>query len=280
MHGRRPDPKKIEVIKQMPSPKDLPQLRSLLGLLSHYGSFVKEMRSLRAPLDALLAKNAKFKWTRTCEECFNRAKEILTSDLLLAHYDPSQDIIVAADASNYGLGAVISHRYKDGSEKAIAHASRSLLPAEKNYSQIEKEALAIVFAVQKFRRMLHERWFTLLTDHKPLLTIFGSKKIPVYTANRLQRWAITLLAYDFNIQYRSTRSFGQADALSRLIANQSAQEEDRVIAAISIDDDISQTFVNTIRALPVTAREVKESTAKDRLLKQAVSYIQGSWPPR
>ncbi|PIO61562.1 hypothetical protein TELCIR_16908 [Teladorsagia circumcincta] len=200
-HGRRPDPKKIDVIKQMPSTKDLPQLQSFLGLLSHYGSFVKEVRRLRAPLDALLAKNAKFKWTRTCEECFNRAKEILTSDFLLAHYDPSQDI-VAADASNYGLGAVISHRYKDGSEKAMAHAYRSLLPAEKNYSQIEKEALAIVFAVQKFHRMLHGRRSTLLTDHKPLLTIFGSKKgIPVYTANRLQRWAITLLAYDFNIQY-------------------------------------------------------------------------------
>ncbi|PIO62365.1 hypothetical protein TELCIR_16080 [Teladorsagia circumcincta] len=162
-HGRRPDPKTIEVIDQMASPKDLPQLRSFLGLLSHYGSFVKEMRSLRAPLDALLAKNAKFKWTRTCEECFNRAKEILMSDLL-ARYDPSQDIIVAADASNYGLGAVISHRYKDGPEKAVAYAFRSLLPAEKNYSQIEKEALA---SIRRSKISQDATWTQVHTTNRP-----------------------------------------------------------------------------------------------------------------
>uniref|UniRef100_A0A7I4YQZ4 RT_RNaseH domain-containing protein n=1 Tax=Haemonchus contortus TaxID=6289 RepID=A0A7I4YQZ4_HAECO len=175
-------------------------------------------------------------------------------------YDPRQEIIVAADASNYGLGAVISHRYADGSEKAVAHASRSLQPADKkNYSQIEKEALALIFAVQKFHRMPHERKFTLLTDHKPLLAIFGSKKgIPVYTANRLQRWATTLLAYDFHIQYRSTDEFGQADALSRLIATYSAPEEERVIGAISGDEDIKDIFTNAVQALPVTADEVRK----------------------
>lgn len=279
--GRRPDPHKIDMIRRMPAPKDITQLRSFLGLLSHYGNFVKEMRDLRAPLDALLAKDAKFVWTSACHNSFNRAKAILCSDRLLAHYDPQQEIVVAADASNYGIGAVISHRYPDGSEKAIAHASRSLQPAEKNYSQIEKEGLALVFAVKKFHRMLHGRKFTLLTDHKPLLTIFrGKKGIPVYTANRLQRWATTLLGYDFNIQYRTTSNFGQADALSRLIADNSAPDEDRVIAAISVEDDILHTFTNAVRALPVTADEVKTATGRDPLLREVMKYTTWSWPKK
>ncbi|PIO75617.1 hypothetical protein TELCIR_02324 [Teladorsagia circumcincta] len=222
-HGRRHDLKKIEAITKMPAPKDISQLRSFLGLMSYYGSFIREMRSLRAPLDALLVKNAKFNWTKECNDSFNRAKAILSSDLHLAHYDPSHEIIVAADASNYGLGAVISHRYKNGSEKAVAHASRSLLPAEKNYSQVEKGGLAL---------------------------------------------------------YRSTEDFGQADALSRLIANHSALEKDRVIGVISADEDIRLTFANAVQALPVTADEVKEWTAKDLLLQQVNDYIRGTWPTK
>lgn len=114
---------------------------------------------------------------------------------------------------------MISHTYPDRSEKAIAHAARSLTMIERNYSQIEKEALSIIFAVKKFHKVLFGRQFTLLTDHKPLLTVFGSKKvIPVYTANRLQRWETTLPGYDFKIKYQPTTDFGQADALSGLIS--------------------------------------------------------------
>ncbi|KAK6764772.1 hypothetical protein RB195_024918 [Necator americanus] len=137
--GRHSDPEKIEVIRQMPVPKNVAEVRSFLGMINYYGSFVAEMRQLRAPLDALLKKNVPFKWNEECEAAFNRAKEVLASDLLLTHFDPSLDIIVAADASEHGIGAVILHRIPDGTEKAIWHASRSLTAAERNYGQIEKE---------------------------------------------------------------------------------------------------------------------------------------------
>ena len=92
------------------------------------------------------------------------------------HYDPKLEIIVASDAISYGVGSCILHKMPDGTKKPTAHASRTLLPVEKHYSQIEKEALGIIFVVTKFHRYLYGRIFTLHTDHKPLINIFGSKK--------------------------------------------------------------------------------------------------------
>uniref|UniRef100_A0A7I4YDM0 RNA-directed DNA polymerase n=1 Tax=Haemonchus contortus TaxID=6289 RepID=A0A7I4YDM0_HAECO len=125
----------------MSRPKDAAQERSFLGLINHYGAFVPKMRQLRAPLDALLKKGASPEWNSECETVFERAKEVLTSDLPLTHYDPKLPITVAAHVSDYGIGAVISHRYPDGTEKANYHASCSLTDAEKNYGQIERKAL-------------------------------------------------------------------------------------------------------------------------------------------
>uniref|UniRef100_A0A0N4W5J5 RNA-directed DNA polymerase n=1 Tax=Haemonchus placei TaxID=6290 RepID=A0A0N4W5J5_HAEPC len=231
-------------------------------------------------LDDLLRKNALFKWSAECQDAFQRAKDVLASDFLLTHYDPSKEIVIAADASEYRLGAVMSHRLSDGTKKAIHHASRSLTAAERNYGQVEKEALAITFALQKFHRYIYGRHFKLLTDHKPLLAILGSKRgVPVYTANRLQRWALIVKNYGFTIEYRHTTNFGQADALSRLIAEQSTREEDVVIAAI--EKDASTIFVNAVSSLPVDARKIAEETSKDPNLKEVLHFVRrGEWPKK
>ena len=189
------------------------------------------------------------------------------------------NIIIAADASDYGVGAVISHQFAGGQEKAIAHAGRALTKAEKNYGQIEKEALALVFAVRKFHRFVYGRRFTLLTDHKPLLSIFGSKKgISAHAANRLQRWELILLAYNFKIEYRRTANFGQADALSRLIDSKKTTEvEDLVIA--SVNEDTAKIQEITIRQLPVTKRDIREATNEDLELKEIIKAVKtGIWP--
>ena len=113
-------------------------------------------------------------------------RKFLTSNLFLTHYNSKQKIIVASDASSYVIGAYIRHKFDDGSIKPIAHVIRTLLPAEKNYFHIEKESLRIMFTVTKFHRFIHGRHFTLQTDHKPLLPIYGSKKgLPAHTTNRL-----------------------------------------------------------------------------------------------
>uniref|UniRef100_W6NJZ8 RNA-directed DNA polymerase n=1 Tax=Haemonchus contortus TaxID=6289 RepID=W6NJZ8_HAECO len=136
--GCRPDPEKNDAVRQMPVPRNVAEVRSFLGMIRYYGSFVAEMRQIRAPLGELLRKNAHFRWTSKCDEAFKRAEKVLSSDLLLTHFDPSLEIIVAADASDYGIGAVILHKVPDGTEKAICHACRSLTTAEKKHGQIEK----------------------------------------------------------------------------------------------------------------------------------------------
>lgn len=187
---------------------------------------------------------------------------------MLTHYDPTKDIIVAADASQYGLGACILHEYPDGSMKAICHASRSLTPAEKSYSQIEKEGLAIIFAVTKFHKMIYDRKFKLQTDHKPLLDIFGRKSgVAVHKANRLQQWAVKLLAYDFNISFISTASFEYADVLSRLIDKTTSVAEEYVIAAVKFEGEIKTILQNSLQDLPLTNKMIKYESLKDDILQ-------------
>lgn len=267
--GKKPDKNRATAIKDMPEPKDLKSLQSFLGLVSYYQDFIPDLHILRAPLNELLKKEKRWFWSKECEKAFKQIIEKLSSDLFLVHFDPKIDIIVASDASSHGVGACILHKWKDGEVRPIAHASRSLLPAERNYSQIEKEALAIIFAVTKFHRYLHGRKFTLQTDHKPLVSIFGSKKgLPTYTANRLLRWGTILLNYDFNIQYLSTHKIGHADGLSRLIPKATEPLEDTVIASLRAEEEIKENLADTIRELPVSLKDIKKEAQNDAYITE------------
>ena len=155
----------------------------------------------------------------------------------------------------------------DGAKNPIAHASRTLLPTEKHYSLIEKEALGIIFAVTKFHRYLHGRFFTLLTDHKPLITIFGSKKsLPIYTVNRQLRWGTILLNYNFKIEYLPSKQISHADGLSKLVLKYSEPFEDTIIAALRTDCEIKNMIANTIKEMPVTLLEIKSEAMNDEFI--------------
>ncbi|XP_055590830.1 uncharacterized protein K02A2.6-like [Uranotaenia lowii] len=278
-HGLRPDPAKVQAINEMPAPVDVSGVRSFLGAMNYYGKFVPNMRTLRFPLDELLKAGAKFNWTPACQESFTKFKEILTSNLLLTHYNPRLDIVVSADASSVGVGATISHRFPDGSVKVIQHAARALTPAEKNYSQPDREGLAIIFATTKFHKMIFGRHFLLKTDHAPLLRIFGSKKgIPVYTSNRLQRWALMLLLYDFSIEHVPTAKFGDADVLSRLIKHHTKPDEDYVIASLVLEDHLRSVASDSLNALPLTFSDIQQATQTDLVMKKVYRFLQDGWP--
>ena len=147
---------------------DVGQLRSFLGLVNYCGKFLPNIASTLAPLNLLLHMQTGWRWEIEQSREFERAKRLLTSNLLLVHFDPDKELIVSCDASPYGLGAVLSHRVEDGSSKPIFFASRTLSAPEKGYSQLDKEGLVIIFAVKKFHTFLYGRQFTINSDHKPL----------------------------------------------------------------------------------------------------------------
>ena len=159
----------------------------------------------------------------------------------------------------------------DGSERPIAFASRTLLLSERNYAQLEKEVLSLIFGINKFHTYLYGRHFSLVTDHKPLTTILGPNKgIPSMTAARLQRWAVRLSAYSYTIEFRPTQQHSNADGLSQLPLN--------VVYASDSAPNPSCFNVKQIESLPVTATDLATATHTDPILSQVYASTQKGWP--
>jgi len=145
-----------------------------------------------------------------------KSKELLQSAELLVHFDPAKELILATDASDYGMGAVLSHKMEGGTERPIGYMSRSLTGAERNYSTFEKEALAIIFGVKKFHQFFHRHSLTIKTNHKLLEGLLNEKKgIPALPAPRIQRWALNLSVYEYKM-YKAGQTNRNADGLSML----------------------------------------------------------------
>ena len=137
--GLHPLPEKVEAIVNAPTPQNVTELKSYLGLLTYYGKLLPNLSSRLTPLYQLLRKNETWKWTDAQDRAFNESKELLTSSLFLVHFNSELPLLLACDASAYGIGAVLAHRMSDGTEKPIAYASCTLNSAERGYSQLEKE---------------------------------------------------------------------------------------------------------------------------------------------
>lgn len=206
---------KVEALTNAPTPTNVPEIRAFCGLANYYGKFVNGMASTLSPLYRLLRKDVKFDWSDECEQAFKQIKASIMSDNVLCHFDPELPVVLSCDASNRGIGAVLSHRI--GRDlKPIAFASRTLSAAESNYSTIHKEGLAIIFGIKKYYQYLIGRQFILQTDHKPLIAIFKpSNGIPVMAAGRVQRWAVYLSGFDYTIEYVKSDN-NVSDLFSRL----------------------------------------------------------------
>ncbi|KAG1959630.1 hypothetical protein F2P79_005884 [Pimephales promelas] len=236
--GLHPVPEKVTALQNAPAPKNVTELKAYLGLLNYYNKFLPNLSTILAPVHKLLRKDEKWNWEGEQEAAFAQSKEMINSVQVLVHYDPQKDVILSCDASPYGLGAVLSHKMPDGSERPIGFMSRTLNQAERNYSQLDKEGLAIMFGLQRFHKYLYGRKFTIVTDHKPLLSLFNElKAVPQMSSPRIQRWAVTLRAYEYNIIYKPGKDHGNADALSRLplSTEPDMEQEERVLMLENAD---------------------------------------------
>lgn len=268
--GIQPTDDKLGAIRAAPAPTNKLELQSYLGLLNFYRMFLPQASTVLEPLNRLLRSTVSWQWLDEQRNAFEKSKELLLSSELLVHFDPSLPIVVSADCSSYGIGACLAHVI-DGFERPICFASRTLNTAERNYAQIEREALALVFALKKFHFYIYGHKFVLKTDHKPLLGLFSpDKAIPAMASGRIQRWCLMLQAYHFQLVHTSGKLLGNVDALSRLpppVVNEMVP--------------IPAEWVNLVQFLnstPVNANSISKATAKDKLLSQVYSFCINGWP--
>lgn len=246
--GVRPDPDKIRAIIDFPVPRHTRDVRSFLGMCSYYRRFIKDFSCKARPLQELLQGDAKFYWTEAQEKSFSVLKEALTTPPLLALFDENAKTELHTDASGYGIGAVLVQIQEDA-EKVIAYASRVLSKSEKNYSTTEKECLAVVWAISKFRPYLFGRPFTVVTDHHSLCWLTNLKD----PSGRLARWSLRLQEYDVTVVYKNGRKHKDADCLSRNPLEEYPDAgDDPGIASltdISAEQRKDPTLLKTIQAL-------------------------------
>ena len=164
--------RKVDAVAKMPPPTNSSTLRSFLGSVQFYGKFIPNLSTQTEPLTRLTRKDTPWKWGAEQQAAFQRLKDVLCTDVVLAHFDPKQRIGISCDASEVGIGVVLFHRYTDGTERPIANASKTLTDTQRRYSQVQKEALAVIYGLQKFHHFLYGREFILVTDHKPLIASF------------------------------------------------------------------------------------------------------------
>lgn len=209
--GIKPNPDKISAIQNYPLPKTATEIKRFLGLLGYYRKFIPDFARLAKPLTQCLKKGSKITLDANYVNCFEKCKTLLTNDPILQYPDFNKEFVLTTDASNLAIGAVLSQG-PIGQDKPIAYASRTLNSSEINYSTIEKELLAIVWATKYFRPYLFGRKFKIITDHKPLQWVMNLKE----PNSRLTRWRLKLSEYNFTVIYKQGKSNTNADALSRI----------------------------------------------------------------
>jgi hypothetical protein len=236
--GIRPDPAKLNAVREYPVPTKLKAVRTFLGLSSYYRRFIKNYARIAEPLIALTrhSDSKSFQWTPACQQSFEELRHRLVESPIIAYPRFDQPFILQLDASDVGLSAILAQKLIDDDdiarEHVIGYASRTLSASERKYSPTERECLAIVYGCNYYRPYLEGTRFTAITDHKALKWLHSTKDLN----SRLARWAIQIATYDIDIQHRPGIENGPPDALSRY----------PIDIAVNDDDELSSSVISTL----------------------------------
>ena len=264
--GLSPDPKKIAAVKRMNLPQDVEMMRSFLGLMNYLNRFNPHLAELSESLREICRQNVEFELTESVCVAFSRTKEEISKNITLPYFNPGRPTTLQTDASKKGLGAVILP-----DSRPVMFASRALTGAEKNYKNLERECLVIIWGMEKFHYFLYGKQFTLETNQKPLVSIY--RKHMVEISPRIQRLIVRSFPYQpFDVQYRKGMEIPLADTLSRVTLT--PVEKDGIQLPI--------VAVNLITSnIPVSSTEIElicEETSKDPTLTLLRHYIHMGWP--
>lgn len=253
--GIEPTENKIEAIQSFRQPNSAEEVRSFLGLVNFTAKFIPNVATVTEPLRRLTKSAVPFEWGQEQADAFEQLKDAMMKPTILGYYDPKDRTQVIADASPVGLGAVLVQYEAKGQARIISFAHKSLTETEKRYAQTEKEAYALVWAVERFHHYLFGRCFELVTDHKPLEVIFGPKSKP---CARIERWVLRLQSYKYSVKYQAGKS-NIADPLSRLSCADNNTN--------SLSGEASEQYVNwiitTAEPRAIKIREIQEESRKD-----------------
>ena len=244
--------------------------------MTHFSKFIPNCAGKLKPLYICLEKD-NFIWTEDCTCAFKKIKEDLVKSDLLVHYDSDLSIFLVCDASPYAVGVMLGHVMPNYEERAIAFASKTLSKTQRNYHHLDKEAYAIIYGITKFYEYLFGRSFTLRTDKKALVRIFGPyTSIPIMATNRLQRWAIFLSAFTYKIEYISGKKNVVADYLSRLPSDQNALTEFEL--PLMIENSVSMFKLIEIECPTIDWKTIQKETLKDETLTKVRRLVIDGWP--
>ena len=253
--GVQTDPAKTDKVAQWPVPKTKRETQQFLGLANYYRRFVKDFATIAKPLYRLTEKTCKFEWTDACQTSFEELRRRLVTTPILAFPDYTQQFTLDTDASDTGIGAVLSQVQPDGSERVIAYASRLLTKPERRYCVTRRELLAVVTFIHHFRPHLLGQRFSLRTDHGSLTWLANFKE----PEGQLARWLERLQEYDFSITHRPGRKHLNADALSRRPCTQCGRENHGTEA----NGDIAAVHHKPTPVLEKTPEEIRQLQLDD-----------------
>lgn len=268
----------IKAIRDAPKPSTPQELELLIGKATYYNSLIPDLATKARPLRDMLLTSS-FQWSPTADKAYVELKNILISPQVLMPYDPSLPLILATDASQVGLGAVLSHKLSNGIERPIDYASPTLTATEQRYPQIDKEALAIVWACQTFFNYLYAHHFTLLTDHKPFTQIFHPEKsLPILCISRMANYADYLTHFNYDIKFKPTKYNANADYCSRAPLPSTVDVIHKItlqkVEEITELDSFDTFIINQINQFPVRAEQIAKETRKDSNLGKIIQLLE------